>query len=167
MSSRRNRRLLARAERRDRRQARRDNFLTQVLGQTYQYGKIATPAAETPAAETPATKTTTETPVTVAKTQTPATQSYKFSGFSGNWGSRMQDVYNGNKGYNWAGIDTNGDYDITSDELMAWQKSNGLKADGKLGYNTFTKMFGQNANYSDYGWINAQKKRRAAATTNT
>lgn len=39
MSSRKNRRLLRRAQRMDNRQARRDEYLSQVLGRTYRYGK--------------------------------------------------------------------------------------------------------------------------------
>ena len=60
MSSRRNRRLLARAERKDRRQAMRDAFLTQTLGQTYQYGKVVKPEVkqETPSVGTENTATT-------------------------------------------------------------------------------------------------------------
>ena len=59
MSSRRNRRLLVRAQRKDMWQSMRDAFLTQKLGQTYQYGKVVKPEVkqEAPAVETKSTGT--------------------------------------------------------------------------------------------------------------
>lgn len=203
MSSRHNRRLLARAQRKDRRQSMRDDFLTQTLGQTYQYGKVVKPEVKekAPAVGTentvttkwsmpqttltvptapqnlfqmahPATQATnTTTPINVASNTgaTVATNRYTFGNMpSMSWKNRGQLVIDRFKDNDiWGKIDTDGDKTISQEEIMKWQGDNGLVADGKIGYNTFTKMFGNNANYDDLNWITKPKSKQAAAATNT
>lgn len=97
------------------------------------------PVDETPVDEVPA-------PTTPVKPT-----SYSFTGFTGPWGSRIQNVYNANQqNDHWGKMDTNQDGDITQDEFAAYQSQLGEVADGKLGRNSLAAL-GLQGNYS---WMN-------------
>lgn len=92
------------------------------------------------------------TPPLATEVKTPPTN-YKFSGFTGDWGNRAQTVYSANKDNNvWSTMDTDGNSDITQDEMMAYQRSKGLVADGKLGQRTLGAM-GLGDQQNDYTWM--------------
>lgn len=79
--------------------------------------------------------------------------SYTFSGFSGPWGSRIENVYNDNQqSEHWGKMDADQDGQITQDEFSAYQGQLGQTADGKLGRNSLAALgFGNQQNYS---WMN-------------
>lgn len=107
---------------------------------------------ESPMNTTTNTETTTPSPATEVKT--PPTD-YKFSGFTGDWGNRAQTVYSNNKDNSvWSTMDTDGNSDITQDEMMAYQRNNKLVADGKLGWRTLGAM-GLGNQQNDYTWMPA------------
>ena len=100
------------------------------------------PVDETPVDEVPA-------PTTPVKPT-----SYSFTGFTGPWGSRIQNVYNANQqNDHWGKMDTNQDGDITQDEFAAYQSQLGETADGKLGRNTLNAM-GLSDQQGKYNWMN-------------
>lgn len=100
------------------------------------------PVDETPVDEVPASTT----PVKPT--------SYSFTGFTGPWGSRIQNVYNANQqNDHWGKMDTNQDGDITQDEFAAYQSQLGETADGKLGRNTLNAM-GLSDQQGKYNWMN-------------
>lgn len=99
------------------------------------------PVTEAPVAENPVT----ENPVTPT--------SYSFSGFTGPWGSHIQDVYNANQqNEHWGKMDTNQDGTITQDEFSAYQGLLGQTADGKLGRKTLNAL-GLSSQQNDYSWM--------------
>lgn len=107
---------------------------------------------ESPMDATTNTETTAPSPATEVKT--PPTN-YTFSGFTGDWGNRAQSVYSDNKDNKvWSTMDTDGNGDITQDEMMTYQRNNGLSADGKLGRQTLGAM-GLGDQQGIYNWMKA------------
>lgn len=105
---------------------------------------------ESPVDTTTNTGTVGTQPTTEVKT---SPTEYSFSGFNGDWGSRAQSVYTANKDNNvWSTMDTDGDGNITQNEMMDYQKSKGLIADGKLGWRTLGAM-GLGNQQNDYTWM--------------
>ena len=104
------------------------------------------PVVEQPVVEQPAV----EQPVTGFDPSKGVT----FSGFSGDWGTRAQQVYDANKDAAIWGTIAGDDNEITQDEFMAWQRANNVAggADGKLGRNSLAALgFG---NQQSYSWMN-------------
>lgn len=105
------------------------------------------PVTEQPVVEQPAV----EQPVTGFDPSKGVT----FSGFSGDWGKRAQQVYDNNKNAEvWRTI-AGDDNEITQDEFMAWQRANKVDGgvDGKLGRHSLVAL-GFGSQQDDYSWMN-------------
>lgn len=112
------------------------------------------PVTEQPVIEQPVV----EQPVTNPQSVTgfDPSKGVTFTGFSGDWGTRAQQVYDANKNAEvWRTI-AGDDNEITQDEFMAWQRANNVAggADGKLGKNSLAAL-GLQGNYS---WMNPRDK---------
>ena len=122
----------------------------------YSPSKSVKTPGEVPVDETPGEVPVDETPVDEVPAPTTPVKptSYSFTGFTGPWGSRIQNVYNANQqNDHWGKMDTNQDGDITQDEFAAYQSQLGETADGKLGRNTLNAM-GLSDQQGKYNWMN-------------
>ena len=101
-----------------------------------------------------ATEPVNTTPVATESTQTTQPINYTFTGFSGPWGSHIQNVYNDNQSSeHWGKMDIDKDGQITQDEFSTYQGQLGQTADGKLGRNTLAAL-GLSSQQNNYNWMN-------------